>query len=78
MDNFVVTFARGFGTGEMCIRDRIMSKTSFGNKVYLVGTNAKSAKFAGINVKKTTLCCYMTVSYTHLDVYKRQVHWNQF
>ena len=30
----------------------IMSKTSFGNKVYLVGTNAKSAKFAGINVKK--------------------------
>ena len=37
----------------------IMSKTSFGNKVYLVGTNAKSAKFAGINVKKTTLCCYM-------------------
>lgn len=36
-----------------------MSKTSFGNKVYLVGTNAKSAKFAGINVKKTTLCCYM-------------------
>ena len=37
----------------------IMSKTSFGNKVYLVGTNAKSSKFAGINVKKTTLCCYM-------------------
>ena len=36
-----------------------MSKTSFGNKVYLVGTNAKSSKFAGINVKKTTLCCYM-------------------
>ena len=34
----------------------IMSKTSFGNKVYLVG---KSSKFAGINVKKTTLCCYM-------------------
>ena len=27
----------------------IMSKTSFGNKVYI----------AGINVKKTTLCCYM-------------------
>lgn len=26
----------------------IMSKTSFGNKVYLVGTNAKSAKFAGL------------------------------
>ena len=37
----------------------IMSKTSFGNKVYLVGTNAKSSKFAGINVKKTTLCCYI-------------------
>lgn len=37
----------------------IMSKTSFGNKVYLVGTNAKSSKFAGINVKKITLCCYM-------------------
>ena len=37
----------------------IMSKTSFGNKVYLVGTNAKSAKFAGINVKMTTLFCYM-------------------
>lgn len=38
----------------------IMSKTRFGNKVYLVGTNAKSAKFAGINVKMTTLYCYMT------------------
>ena len=37
----------------------IMNKTSFGNKVYLVGTNAKSAKFAGINVKMTTLYCYM-------------------
>ena len=37
----------------------LMNKTSFGNKVYLVGTNAKSAKFAGINVKMTTLYCYM-------------------
>ena len=37
----------------------LMNKTSFGNKVYLVGTNSKSAKFAGINVKMTTLYCYM-------------------
>lgn len=38
----------------------IMSRTKFGNRVYLVGTNEKSARFAGINVKVTTLFCYMT------------------
>lgn len=37
----------------------IMRKTRFGNQVYLVGTNAKSSAFAGINVKLTTLFCYM-------------------
>ena len=37
----------------------VMSRTCFGNRVYLVGTNEKSAKFAGINIKLTTIQCYM-------------------
>ena len=37
----------------------LLSKTTFGKMVYLVGTNSKAAKFAGINVNKSRLYCYM-------------------
>ncbi|MDD3337759.1 MAG: ABC transporter permease [Lachnospiraceae bacterium] len=37
----------------------IMSKTRFGQKVYLVGTNAKAAKFAGIKNNSVLIRSYM-------------------
>ncbi|MDD3172731.1 MAG: ABC transporter permease [Herbinix sp.] len=37
----------------------IMSRTCFGNRAYLVGTNEKSARFSGININLTTIQCYM-------------------
>lgn len=41
------------------ILNLVMSRTCFGNRAYLVGTNEKSAKFAGININLTTIQCYM-------------------
>lgn len=37
----------------------IMSKTKFGKRVYLVGTNEKAAKFAGINTKSVLIRAYI-------------------
>lgn len=37
----------------------IMSKTKFGTRVYLVGTNEKAAQFAGINCKNILIRTYM-------------------
>ena len=36
-----------------------MSKTKFGKRVYLVGTNEKAAKFAGINTKSVLIRAYI-------------------
>jgi len=41
------------------ILNLVMNHTCFGNRAYLVGTNEKSAKFAGINIKLTTIQCYL-------------------
>lgn len=37
----------------------IMSNTSFGNKVYAMGSNVKASELFGINVKKTRILVYM-------------------
>lgn len=37
----------------------VMSKTKFGTRVYLVGTNEKAAQFAGINCKNILIRTYM-------------------
>lgn len=37
----------------------VMSKTKFGKRVYLVGTNEKAAKFAGINTKSVLIRAYI-------------------
>ncbi|WP_220457580.1 ABC transporter permease [Vibrio marinisediminis] len=37
----------------------LLSKTTFGRKVYLVGGNAEAAAYSGINVSKTTIYSYM-------------------
>lgn len=37
----------------------VMSKTKFGTRVYLVGTNEKAAQFAGINCKNIVIRTYM-------------------
>jgi len=37
----------------------MMSRTKFGTRIYLVGTNAKSSKFAGINNKAVLIKVYM-------------------
>ena len=51
----------------------ILHFTGYGKKLYAVGGNAAASKIMGIKVDKLTLSAYMTVSYTHLDVFKRQV-----
>lgn len=38
----------------------LMTKTKFGKKVYAVGSNAKSARLAGINVEATKCLVYVT------------------
>jgi ribose transport system permease protein len=37
----------------------LLSKTTFGRKVYLAGGNAEAAAYSGINVSKTTIYAYM-------------------
>lgn len=37
----------------------LLSKTTFGRKVYLVGGNAEAAAYSGINVSRTTIYSYM-------------------
>ena len=58
----------------MCIRDR--GKTRKGLNLRAVGESPATADAAGINVTayKYLATCVGAVSYTHLDVYKRQLH----
>lgn len=37
----------------------VLSNTTYGRKVYAIGGNAETAKFAGINVAMVTASCYM-------------------
>ena len=61
----------------MIIAYILLRKVSFGSKVLAVGGNSQAATYSGINVPKIRLMVMvlsgvMSVSYTHLDVYKRQ------
>lgn len=41
------------------IAHEILSKTTYGRKVYAIGGNPETAKFAGINVAAVTASCYL-------------------
>ena len=50
----------------------LLHKSKYGRKVFLVGVNPQAAEYSGINTRRVILSTYVPVSYTHLDVYKRQ------
>ena len=63
----------------------LLNMTTLGKNIYAIGGNREAAKVAGINAFKIDMFVYMlsgalaafagcmlAVSYTHLDVYKRQ------
>lgn len=41
------------------IAHEILSKTTYGRKIYAIGGNSETAKFAGINVAAVTASCYL-------------------
>ena len=51
----------------------VLNKTYFGRYIYAIGGNDDVARLSGIRVNRIRRLVYMPVSYTHLDVYKRQV-----
>ena len=63
----------------MCIRDRVNAELSDGSRdIMLFASNGKAVRFAGDSVRPmgrtaTGVRGMKPVSYTHLDVYKRQL-----
>ena len=56
----------------MCIRDRDIG---IGDEISLDTTDSQKYKITGIIQEKDTISSSpYPVSYTHLDVYKRQIH----
>ena len=61
----------------------LLSKTKFGTYVYAIGGNREAARLSGVPIKKIEIIVFTLsgalaafagpVSYTHLDVYKRQM-----
>ena len=62
----------------MLIMSIVLRYTSIGRNVYALGGSREAAERAGISIWKTQFFVYclagMLVSYTHLDVYKRQIY----
>ena len=57
----------------MCIRDRYwFFGTEKGSSLRATGANPNMARAQGINTNSNIVLGLMPVSYTHLDVYKRQ------
>ena len=56
----------------MCIRDRYKLSFSMEMNRYL---NANQQDFMQEDTQAGMIYAYLAVSYTHLDVYKRQIHY---
>ena len=57
----------------MCIRDRVESTKRLGAEVELVKGTYDDAHDRAVELQEQTGMTFIPVSYTHLDVYKRQV-----
>ena len=53
----------------MCIRDRVLAKLYNGTRLWV---NAQGSEWCQVTNQTNGMTGYVTVSYTHLDVYKRQ------
>ena len=51
----------------------IFSWTEFGRRLYAIGGNPVASRLSGVHVSRDKTHAFGPVSYTHLDVYKRQV-----